>query len=183
MNKTLVTLAALLPAAAFAHPGHGEGSLAAGLLHPVMGWDHLLAMVAVGMLAMADKEQQGWRLPLAFVAAMVAGATMGMAGLGLPAVEPVILASMVVLGGLLATNLAGAGRGLMLLCILFGLFHGNAHGLEAPASGSAMTFMAGFVLATGLLHGAGWLAARHLHDALLRVFGFAVAGVGLLAAI
>ncbi|WMC11880.1 HupE/UreJ family protein [Oceanimonas pelagia] len=183
MKKALITLAALMPAAAFAHPGHGEAGLAAGLLHPMMGGDHLLAMLAVGMLAMAGGNRAGWRLPLTFVAAMVAGAILGMAGMGLPAVEPVILVSMVVLGGLLAANVAGAGRGLLLLCALFGLFHGNAHGLETPASGSALIFMAGFVLATGLLHAAGWLAARHLHQTLLRVFGFAVAGVGLLAAI
>ncbi|MDP5291055.1 HupE/UreJ family protein [Oceanimonas sp. CHS3-5] len=182
MNKTLTALLALAPVAAFAHPGHGENGLAAGLLHPLMGGDHLLAMLAVGMLAMAGKTQAGWRLPLAFVAAMVTGAMAGMAGVDLPAVEPMILASLVVLGGLLAVNMAGAGLGLVLLCALFGLFHGNAHGLEAPASGSAMIFMVGMMLATGLLHAAGWLAARYLHEALLRVFGLAVAGAGLLAA-
>lgn len=183
MNKTLTALAALAPAAAFAHPGHGEASLTAGLLHPVTGWDHLLAMMAVGMLAMAGKSKAGWRLPLAFVVAMVAGAALGIAGLALPVVEPVILASMVVLGGLLAASMVNTGNGLVLLCALFGLFHGNAHGLEAPASGSVVSFISGFVLTSGLLHGVGWLAARHWHDVLLRVFGFAVAGVGLLAAI
>ncbi|WP_107852241.1 HupE/UreJ family protein [Oceanimonas marisflavi] len=183
MKKALITLAALMPAAAFAHPGHGEAGLAVGLLHPVMGWDHLLAFVAVGMLAMASKGEQRWRLPLAFVAAMVAGAGLGISGLGLPVVEPVILTSMVMLGGLLAVNMAGAGRALMLLCALFGLFHGNAHGLEMPASGSAVAFISGMVLATAALHAAGGITARYLHGTLLRVFGLAMAGVGLLAAV
>ncbi|OXY82323.1 HupE/UreJ family protein [Oceanimonas doudoroffii] len=182
MKNALIILAALAPVTAFAHPGHESSGFAAGFFHPWLGWDHLLAMVAVGMLAMAGKRALAWRLPLAFVAAMVAGAGLGVAGIGLPGVEPMILASLVVLGAGLALRVPLQSLA-PVICALFGLFHGNAHGLEAPVEGAVATFMAGFVLATAMLHGCGMLVARHQHEAGLRVFGLVVAGAGLLAAI
>lgn len=156
----------LFPGAAFAHPGHVEGSpLAAGWLHPLGGADHVLAMVAVGLWAATaaqgpDADRRGlWALPLAFVAAMVLGGALGAAGVSLPGVEPVILASGIVLGLAVALALRPALGLALPLVAGFGLMHGHAHGVEGPAHG-LLAYATGFVLATAALHLAGIGLAR-----------------------
>ncbi len=196
-RKPLAALAAsaalLVPFPALAHTGVDHGhSLVQGLAHPVGGPDHLLAMVAVGLLAARFGGRSLWALPALFLGGMLAGGLMGMAGLALPAVEPGILASVVLLGTLLCLApqaLAPAG---MLLAGLSGLFHGYAHGAEMPAAGSALTYGLGFLLSTATLHGLGVLAVLGLQEKLarpaaataVRVAGLAigVAGVGLAVA-
>src|SRR3954471_11624499 len=90
---------ALLPQAALAHPGHGVATGAeAGFLHPLMGADHILAMVAVGLLAALRGGRALWALPLAFLVLMSAGAGLGMAGIALPYAETGIALSIVVFG-------------------------------------------------------------------------------------
>lgn len=147
---------ALMPAAALAHPGHGPeaGAFAHGLLHPLTGLDHLLAMVAVGLWAALAGGRALWALPLAFVAAMLAGFGLGAAGIALPAVEPAILASVVVIGALVALAVRLPLPAAVALVALFGLAHGHAHGTEGPAAGLA-GYAAGFTLATAALHAAG----------------------------
>ncbi len=147
----------LLPSAALAHPGHGgdAGAFAQGWMHPLGGADHVLAMVAVGLWAATATDRRGlWALPLVFVAAMVLGGALGAAGLHLPAVEPMILASSVVLGLAAALALRPSLAGALPMVALFGVMHGHAHGAEGPAAGLA-AYAAGFVLATAALHLAG----------------------------
>ncbi len=146
-------------APAFAHtgvPGHEHGGFAAGLLHPVSGLDHLLAMLAVGvwsaLIARGDTSRM-WIAPLAFVTAMLAGAGAGYAGLPLPLVETGVALSVVALGFMILARvelpaLAGAG-----VIALFAIYHGHAHGSEA--TGSIAAYMAGFALTTACLHVAG----------------------------
>ena len=127
-----------------------------------------------------------WAMPLAFVAAMVVGGALGAAGLPLPAVEPMILASIVLIGvtaGLalnLPPPLAAAG------IALFGLAHGHAHGTEGPA-GTMLTFGAGFVLATVALHLAGLalgrLLIRYGQTRVAQGLGLAVATAGVALAV
>lgn len=168
---TLASLAALTAGAApaLAHtglPGHEHGGLAAGLMHPVSGFDHLLAMLSVGLWSALSAKGDGWRLwsaPAAFVTAMLAGAAAGYAGLPLPLVETGIAASVVLLGLMVMTRvelpaLAGAA-----LVALFALFHGHAHGAEAV--GNIGAYMAGFALVTAALHVGGIALGRALMDA------------------
>lgn len=161
----------LLPVLAHAHPGHdGEhgGGLvwdfAGGFGHPLGGWDHLLAMVAVGLWAAKLGGRARWAVPAAFVGALAAGAALGAGGLVVGGVEQAIAASVAVFGLLLVSaarlplwaGVAVAGG--------FAVFHGLAHGAEMPAAASGVAFGAGFVLATALLHlaglGLGALAGR-----------------------
>ena len=152
------TVAALVlgPAAALAHPGHGadQGAFASGLLHPLTGLDHLLAMVAVGLWAALSGGRALWALPAAFVVAMLAGFGLGAGGLPLPAVEPVILASVIVVGALVAAAARAPVPLAVALVALFGLAHGHAHGTEGPAAG-LVAYAAGFALVTAGLHAAG----------------------------
>ncbi len=186
MPRTLPALLAVtLPTAAFAHGGVGAHGtpFAAGVLHPLLGPDHLLAMVAVGLLAAMTGGRAVWALPASFVGGMVAGGLLGFGGAALPVVEPAILASVVVLGLAVACALR---LPLALACTalaLFGVAHGHAHGLEGPALGGA-AYAAGFVLATAALHGLGLGLALGLgRPAVVRGLGALTAVAGLVLAV
>ncbi|MBD9525897.1 HupE/UreJ family protein [Paracoccus sp. PAR01] len=172
----------LMPTAALAHPGaHGHSApFTEGWTHPLGGTDHVLAMVAVGLWAATGSDRRGvWALPLAFVAAMLAGGAMGAAGIGLPAVEPMILASSILLGLAVALALRPSLGFALPVVALFGLFHGHAHGAEGPATGM-LAYAAGFALATGGLHLAG-IGLGRLGGA--RVLGAATAAAGVALAV
>jgi urease accessory protein len=183
MQKKLILAALLLaPTAAFAHSGHGEtSSLFAGLAHPVSGLDHLTVMLAVGALAALKGGRALWLWPLTFVGVMIAGAVLGMAQGSLPLVEPAILASVVVLGLLvaLAVNLP-TWLGVALIGVS-ALFHGHAHGAEAAGLGS-LGYMTGFVATTAALHLAGIGAVLGLRSfslqPVVRIAGAACALIG-----
>ena len=155
MKRTLPILALTLAASpAFAHLPPGEyGSFLAGVTHPIFGLDHVLAMIAVGLWA-AQSGRAVWPVPTAFVLTMIAGFLLALAGLPLPFVEPAILASIVILGLVVALALRPDPRAAMALVGAFALFHGHAHGGELGGA-SALQFGAGFALATALLHAAG----------------------------
>ena len=183
----LVVIASALAGPALAHTGvgavHGFG---AGLMHPLFGLDHLLAMVAVGLWAGLTGGRARLAYPLAFVGMMVLSGLWGMSGAALPGVEIGIAVSVVVLGlaiALKATPPLAAGAA---ACAIFAIFHGHAHGAELPQGASGLGYALGFVLATAALHGAGlWLAGLLAARAplLARVAGggLALAGVAILA--
>ncbi|MGE0230888.1 MAG: HupE/UreJ family protein [Flavobacteriaceae bacterium] len=161
----LVLAASTMPA--FAHYGHaGHGSLVSGLLHPLTGADHVLAMVAVGLWASLLGGRAMWLVPAAFVVTMVAGFAFALGGGGLPLVEPTILASVVTLGILVALAARVPASVGMAVAGFFALFHGYAHGTEMAGS-NGLSYMAGFAIATALLHGAGLAAGIGLS----RLFG------------
>lgn len=147
--------AMLLAPPAFAHgpAGHSHGVLS-GLAHPVSGMDHLLAMLIVGLWAQRLGGRAVVAVPAAFVACLIAGFLLGLAQIGLPAVEPMILASVMVLGLMVALALRPGYRAGIAIVGLFALFHGHAHATEL-GSADALRFGLGFVCATALLHLAG----------------------------
>jgi urease accessory protein len=157
---------------------HGE--FAAGFAHPLGGLDHILTMGAVGMLA-AHKGGRGiWLLPVVFVAAMIGGFAVAKLGIGLPWVEAGIAGSVVALG----LALIGGDRipvwACALLIALCAVLHGHAHGTEALALADPLHYVAGFALATAILHGAGialGIGLRRIH--MLPAAGTAIAAVGL----
>jgi urease accessory protein len=179
-------IAVLATTAAQAHTGLGTTSgFLAGVMHPLTGIDHLLAMMAVGFWAAQRGGKALWLWPATFVGSMVAGGALGMAGVPVPFVEQGIQGSLVVLGLLVAL---GARPSLAIGCALIGLagiFHGHAHGAEAPETASGLEYAAGFVVATASLHAAGVglavLASRLAATVLVRAAGVvtALVGVGL----
>jgi urease accessory protein len=146
--------------AAFAHSGHAE-SFASAFAHPFGGLDHLLAMVLVGLWAgraAADGTLRALALPFAFTAAAAIGLWTGMLGASLAFTEHAIVASVVVLGLALAAAAPATPVAAVPLCAAFGFFHGLAHGAELP--GAAASTAAGLVVATALLHAAGFAVVR-----------------------
>lgn len=156
MKALPIAMAAVItatPALAHVDPA-AHGSLASGMSHPLFGADHLLAMVGTGVLAAVMGGRAVWAVPATFVGSMVVGYAMALGGLQLPMVEPTILASVFVLGCLIALSgrlplSAAAG-----LVGLFGLAHGAAHGGEIGQA-TVLAFGAGFVVVTAALHAAG----------------------------
>jgi len=149
----LTIAAALLPATAFAHPGHVEaGGFAHGFLHPMSGLDHILAMVAVGAFAVGIGGRALWMVPAAFVAMMAVGGFLGMEGVRLPLVEIGIATSVIVLGLAVALRWKLPVAVASALVGLFAIFHGHAHGAEMPVDASGLGYAVGFMLATASLH-------------------------------
>lgn len=193
LKKSALAFAILAASAApaFAHLNPAEhGSFAAGFSHPLFGLDHILAMVAVGLWAALLGGRSVWLVPTAFVGTMMAGFAAALAGLGLPFVEPVIAASVVVIGLLALVALQVPTIVGMVMVGFFAFFHGYAHGGEMGEAG-AWSFGAGFAIATGLLHavgvgigaGAGRLAGGSAGRLLTRLAGGLTALGGLWLAV
>jgi len=185
---TGLAFAALGTVPALAHtgvPGHVHTGLTAGILHPLTGIDHMLAILAVGFWsALAFKKSTHVAAaPFAFVIAMLAGAGLSFLGSGFPFAETGIALSVAALGLLI---LAKVELSVATGCCLVGLFalcHGYAHGAEA--SGAVGAYMAGFAITTAMLHVAGIGLSRALTKVRLAApaigAGLTVAGAYLLA--
>jgi urease accessory protein len=133
-----------------------DGGIFAGLLHPILGIDHLLAMVTVGLLSAQLGGKAIWTVPATFVSVMALGGILGILGLPLPFVEYGIALSVVVLGVALLARRKLPIAAAMAFVGLFALFHGHAHGTELPElSETALDVIAyvfGFLVATASLH-------------------------------
>lgn len=179
---------AMLPSVAHAHGFVGDGGPAAGLIHPLTGADHLLAMLTVGVLSAQLGGRAIWVVPTGFVTVMIIGGLLGATGARLPGAEIGVSASVVALGLAvalgqrmalwIATALAGA----------FGLYHGFAHGVEMPRVATPALYALGFAATTAGLHVMGALSGllvlcRHNGVTRLRWIGSAVgvAGIALIA--
>lgn len=186
-TTSLLALLALVPVLASAHPGHGTHGFASGFSHPLLGLDHILAMVAVGLWAAQLGGRSLWAVPATFVGVMSVGGMLGLLGVPLPMVEAGILASVLILGLFIATAVRLPLAASMLLVGAFALFHGHAHGTEIPATASGLTYGLGFVLSTATLHvcglGLGLFAQNRLHAPVLRYAGAAIAVSGLCLAL
>lgn len=186
---------AVTSSAAMAHGGAGEvhphaqdawSSFMEGALHPFTGLDHLAAMLGVGLWSALSMRSLRQRLaaPLAFATLLLVGAMLGMSGLNLAGVEPMIAASLLAIGLLLATRLALRPAVGASVVAAFALFHGAAHGLEL--GGQAGWALAGMVCGTAALHGIGLATGMAVqrgapiwHTWLPRIAGAAMAALGL----
>jgi len=190
VRLTVAATAICLSSSAWAHPGHLPTSgFSAGLLHPLTGLDHLLAMVAVGLFAATLGRRALWAVPLSFMSLMALGGILGMTGVPLPFVEFAIALSVLVLGAVVVIGGRWPVTMAMMLVGLFAVFHGYAHGAEMPETISAAEYGLGFMLATGALHllgiGLGVLPTRiaGIHGQRMSQIGglaIAFAGAGLL---
>jgi len=154
---------------ALAHPGHAVQELSgnlflAGMLHPLTGFDHLLAMLAVGLWSALTHTslRQAILTPVCFLVLLLIGALMGLAGIHLPGVEPMIMASLLVLGLLVASRQSMPTWLGFAMVGFFALFHGLAHAMELPHGGGAMLYVAGFMATTFVLQVLGLFAGFQL---------------------
>ena len=178
-----VLLVSLFPALAFAHTSADGGGFFAGLSHPVLGFDHLLAMVSVGILSAQMGGKAIWTVPSTFVSVMLVGGLLGINNVPLFSVELGISLSVLVLGVALAVDKKLPIVFAMLFVGFFALFHGHAHGTEMPRLAEPKYYALGFVVGTAGIHIAGVLigviSQRFTQGAqLLRFLGAGIAGIG-----
>lgn len=171
-----------LPAHAHAHAHTGIGSvhgLLDGVLHPLIGIDHLLVMLAVGLWAAMRGGRSLWLLPMAFLTAMGVGAGLSMLGITVTAAESWVAFSVVAAGVLVWRNTRMSSVLAVALVSVFALAHGYVHALELTGGADALAYSAGFLLTTAMLHGLG-VTVGLLGAARLKILG---AGFGLLCAV
>ena len=156
-NRAALAAALLLVALpAWAHDGGGQAAgFLSGMLHPVSGLDHVLAMVAVGLWGAQLGAPAIWLLPVAFPLVMAFGGFLGLMGVPVPGVEIGIALSAVLLGVMVATQSRPPLGVAIALVGFFAVFHGHAHGTELPVGASGLLYSVGFVIVTGLLHATG----------------------------
>ena len=153
---TTLVLALLAAQPALAHVGGAEAAgFLSGLRHPVSGFDHVLAMVAVGLWGAQLGAPAIWVLPIAFPMVMALGGLLGLLGVPLPGVEVGIALSALVLGAMVLFELRPPLWVAGVMVAVFAVFHGHAHGAELPPGADGLLYSFGFVLSTGLLHAFG----------------------------
>jgi urease accessory protein len=182
MTRIFLALAlALIAGGAQAHTGV-QGGLIAGFTHPIYGWDHVVAMVAVGLWGVFLGRPAIWILPVVFPLVMAVGGALGVAQVPLPAVETGIALSGVVLGLLVAFAVKAPLWVAAVIVGVFAIFHGHAHGMELPEAANPFAYAAGFVIGTGVLHlvgiALGFLTRVPNGQWIVRAGGVAIAVVG-----
>jgi urease accessory protein len=179
----LAAAAILLPDIALAHEGGVAGGFLSGFTHPILGFDHVVAMVAVGLWGAFLGQPAIWLLPVVFPVVMAFGGLLGISGAPIPGVETGIALSALALGAMVAFALRPPLWMAAVLVGVFAIFHGHAHGTELPQAANPLAYAVGFVVATGLLHlsgiALGLLARWPAGVGAVRVGGAAIACAGL----
>ncbi|MBI4044860.1 MAG: HupE/UreJ family protein [Candidatus Diapherotrites archaeon] len=186
LSKPLLFFASILavPITVHAHLIGGAG-LSSGLAHPLLGLDHLLAMLAVGVISAKIGGRAIIIVPTAFVSFMTIGGMLAIAGIAFPAVETGIALSVLFFGAMIALSKSPSLKLAIVLVALFALFHGHAHGEEMPVIASPALYALGFVASTAILHFSGALLGHYAKKTvfrtnLLRLSGAAMSTTGML---
>ncbi|MDP2761725.1 MAG: HupE/UreJ family protein [Sideroxyarcus sp.] len=169
----------LFPSFAFAHTGvGGHHGFLLGFIHPFSGFDHLVAMIAIGLWAAQMGGSARWKVPFSFVSVMAMSGLLSTFIAPMPFVESGITLSLLILGLLIAATIRLPVAASMLIAGTFAISHGHAHATELPQNISALTYAAGFVTATALLHrcgiGVATLLDKYGQAKWLRITGAAV---------
>lgn len=187
LNTILIASLSLIAMPCLAHGGSTSIGFISGFLHPIFGFDHLMAMLAVGVVSTCMHRLAIYTVPACFVGAMALSAVAAMNGIALSYIELGISLSVFLLGLLLLlqlhTRLSLLTPVIYMAVIIFAVFHGYAHGAEIPQAAKPSSFLLGFVMATALVHGAGILLGR-IHQwrsdwqPVVSHFGTAIMSVG-----
>ena len=187
MNRTslqLFSLAMLMLVTPFAwaHPGHIHGGFLPGFVHPFMGVDHLLAILAIGLWAGMAGGHARWQVPLSFMTAMALTAIAFVGASGIPLIENGIAVTVLLLGLVIASAVRLPAVAGMLLAMAFASFHGAAHGVEMLATASPLAYISGMLVASAMLHAVGvfigTMSKTGVPALALRLAGVAIAGSG-----
>lgn len=183
----LVLLIYAVPTVVFAHDGETlpANAFVAGITHPVLGLDHLLAMVCVGIVSAQIGGRAVWTVPATFVGVMALGGLLGIWDIGLLAVEAGIAVSVIILGVTIAAERTFPMVVTMIAVGLFAMFHGYAHGTEMPSTAEPILYALGFLTGTAVIHIAGLFIgdiSSHYEKGkvLLRVGGGVIALIGIM---
>ena len=183
----MALLFAAIPGVAYAHDGTnlGLGGFLSGIVHPVLGYDHLLAMLSVGIISAQIGGRAIWTVPSTFVTVMAIGGVLGLMNIGLTVTELGIAVSLVILGLVIAAERRIPTLIVMIGVGFFAIFHGYAHGAEMPDTAEPFLYALGFLVGTALIHISGVVIgdiSRHYESGkvILRIGGGLISLVGLL---
>jgi len=186
MIKILIFLLISFSSTLSAHEAQSlpYGPFLSGITHPVLGFDHLLAMVSVGMISAQIGGRAIWTVPATFVIVMFFGGLLGLNYGGVTGYEIGIALSVLLLGSSLAADKELDVNFAILAVAIFAIFHGYAHGEEIPTIAEPPPYVAGFMTGTVILHVAGVVIAdisTHYEKGkiLLRILGGLIALSGL----
>ncbi|MDO9270937.1 MAG: HupE/UreJ family protein [Methylobacter sp.] len=147
IKNWLIAALFLVSPSLYAHTGaHIEHSLMSGLLHPLTGIDHLLVLLAVGLIAAKQGGKAVLAFPAVFLALMAAGALLNAVAVQIPFVESLIALSLVAFGLLVTISQKQRSKMLFLGVSFFAVFHGYAHAAEIPADSSAVLYFSSLML-------------------------------------
>jgi urease accessory protein len=147
IKNWLIAALFLVSPSLYAHTGgHIDHSLMSGLLHPLTGIDHLLVLLAVGLIAAKQGGKAAFVFPAVFFALMAAGALLNTYGVQVPFVESLIALSLVAFGLLVSISQKQRSKMLFLGISFFAVFHGYAHAAEIPADSSAVQYFSALML-------------------------------------
>ena len=182
-KTTTAAIISLLPVLLFAHGSHGNGVMS-GFTHPILGMDHAIAIVGAGILAYLVKPSQ-WYIPVAaFVGAMIVGGLLGIGNEATLAVEKTIASSVLIIGLLIIVRKRISITITVILMIIFGAFHGYAHGAEMDTANTALKYVSGYTLGALLMGTVGMLVARGLslldNEMVLTIAGVIIAALGVM---
>ncbi len=145
----------------YGHGSHGSGIMA-GVTHPILGIDHLLAIFAMALYAKINHRDNAWYIAFSFVGAMVVGGLLGIKANPFPLEETVIKGSVVLYGLLLALRFKVPLKVYAFIGLVIGLFHGHAHGVEMPDSTEVYQYVPGFALGAIIVCAFGEFVGRHM---------------------
>lgn len=176
----LLFIVLLFPNFVQAHTG--EHLMNSGLSHPFLGIDHMLAALAVGVIAVQMAGKASWRVPASFLGFMVLGGLSVLYGVQLPMMETGIALSILILGAVMAFSKKTSLTSMIAYVGFFALFHGQAHAAEILPLSRPLLYAIGLLLSTAALHAAGMVAAHYIKKTqfspILRYAGVGIAVIG-----
>ena len=163
----------------------GYSGFGSGFSHPMLGFDHFLAMFGVGVWGAQMGGRKIWSLPMSFPLIMCVGALIAISNIfAFIFVEQIIALSVIVLGFIIFIKWSPNELIAILVISIFALFHGYAHGVELPRANDPISFIIGFVLSTGLIHlfgiGTGYFCDKFYNGKLSRIIGILITITGLI---
>ncbi|GEM80470.1 HupE/UreJ family protein [Vibrio superstes] len=153
--RILILLSSFFSCSVLAHSAESTAEFLQGIAHPMSGMDHLLAMLAVGVLSSRFGGATIWQIPAAFIASMLVGLYLGESGFSLPSYQLGIAFSLVLLGLFLLRPGTPSLLLILISVLVFGLFHGYAHGIEIGGLINPEGFRKGFFMGSVIIHVVG----------------------------
>ncbi len=132
----------------------------AGFTHPILGTDHAIVILGIGILTYTINKFKGFAIFASFLIAMIIGGLLGIGNEATFAIEKFIAVSIIVTGLLILGN-KSINKVIIVVCLAaFGFAHGYAHGAEMPETSSALVYITGYSLGALLMAAIGALIGR-----------------------
>lgn len=166
----------VLPGAVYAHTT-GNGGFLNGVLHPLSGPDHLLAMISIGFISTQFGSKVLWKIPALFVTCVTFGLLVAHVGVYVPFVEIGVALSVVGCGAYIALSRNLPMTWIVVCTSVFAIVHGYAHGEGLTTSAHPVAYTVGLIVSTLVLHLFGVLVGYYARVARHTIYMVRYTGV------